>query len=714
MLRAARHDARPFALLGAWSGGGALVGSDPLVTLENAEDPFAALDQQPEVSGCAEGATGGGWVGYLGYGLGRLVERLPSQPPYPVAVPASVLAFYDHLLHRDAAGTWWFEALWSDEQSDRLEARLEGWQRRAAEPEQEPGEFRCGPFRPIPAPEAHLVSVSRAIEHVRSGDVFQINVCNRLEADFSGDPIELFCAGAGSLEPRFGAYMGHPSIAVASFSPELFLRRVGRHVLSSPIKGTARRECSSAKERDRLLDSGKDRAENVMIVDLVRNDLGRVCRYGTVAVPEMCRPEEHPGVWHLVSDVTGELSREVHDGDLLRATFPPGSVTGAPKVRAMELIAALEPTARGVYTGAVGIASPVSGLELNVAIRTFEMASEKVWLGVGGGVVADSDPDRELAECLDKARPLLTAIGADLDPALSRPKGALPRHAVREWGLVPDTDSGVFETMLVAGGRAIELESHLARLAESVSCLFGSRPSARLGAEVAEVAAMQPGPRRLRVRVYRSPDGSLATEVSVSPAPGAFSGRPGTPAALVPVVLPGGLGRHKWNDRRILEDRRKALGLRSNEQLLLVDVDGSVLETERANVFAVSESLVTTPPADGRIRPGTTGETAIRAAKLLGLEFTVQALTVAELDSAEEVFLTSSIAGVTPVTEIRGGSRWASGRVSARLAQVMWELWQRPAGTSQMVDSLRSGADETNGGTVMDETAGTGFMRIGE
>ena len=163
-----------------------------------------------------------------------------------------------------------------------------------------------------------------------------------------------------------------------------------------------------------------------MIVDLVRNDLGRVCRYGSVHVPELCRPEEHPGVWHLVSDVGGELSEGTSDADSLRATFPPGSVTGAPKVRAMELVTALEATAREVYTGAIGIASPLSGLELNVAIRTFELAGGKAWIGVGGGVVADSDPGRELAECLDKARPLLAAIGAELDRSAPKATPRLP------------------------------------------------------------------------------------------------------------------------------------------------------------------------------------------------------------------------------------------------------------------------------------------------
>jgi len=690
VLRAARTDARPFALVGAWSGGHALVGSDPLLVVEDADDPFALLDQQPEITGTPECVTGGGWVGYLGYELGRLVERLPPPPRRPVPVPTSILAFYDHALRRDDEGKWWFEALWSDEQSERLASRLEVWQRRSVEPEPDSGVFRCGPFLPRPESETHVVSVSRAIEHIRSGDVFQVNVCTRLEAGFSGDPVELFCAGADLLTPRFGAYLGHPSVAVASFSPELFLRRRGRAVLSSPIKGTARRHSSSRHQREGLLGSAKDRAENVMIVDLVRNDLGRVCRFGTVAVPELCRAEEHPGVWHLVSDVTGELCEETSDADLLRATFPPGSVTGAPKVRAMELVTALETTAREVYTGAVGIASPLSGLELNVAIRTFELAGGRAWLGVGGGVVADSHPDRELEECLDKARPLLAAIGAELSPASGQPRRAR-RIARADWTPgTPDPDSGVFETILALGGRPVDLESHLGRLAASAWFLYGSRLPVRLGAEVIEMAAGARGPQRLRVRVYPSASRRLLTELSISPSPEAFSGVPGAPVALVPVALPGGLGRHKWHDRRILLDRRDALGLGPTEQLLLVDADGAVLESERANIFAVCGSVLRTPPTDGgRILAGTTREIVTRAAALFGFEVSVEPLAIRDLVSADEAFLTSAISGLAHVNELRPSRCWGAhpaGPVSAQLAEALWAFWTSQVGDSRIAN----------------------------
>ena len=459
-----------------------------------------------------------------------------------------------------------------------------------------------------------------------------------------------------------------------------------------------------------------------MIVDLVRNDLGRVCRYGSVAVSELCRAEEHPGVWHLVSDVTGELSEGVADAELLRATFPPGSVTGAPKVRAMELVSSLETTAREVYTGAIGIASPLSGLELNVAIRTFEIASGRVWLGVGGGVVADSDPDRELEECFDKARPLLAAVGSELGSWPGRPPsdaaraaGARPAPRTGQPGggqpgggppgggqpgagppgagppgaaqpdRYPDPGAGVFETLLVVGGRPVDLESHLGRLAASVACLYGSQPPASLGTEVTELAAARPGAQRLRVHVWPSSGGALGTELDASPAPEAFSGVPGRPVTLVPVVLPGGLGRHKWHDRRILLDLRGELCLDTSEQLLLVDTDGAVLETERANVFAVFGTVVRTPPDDGRILAGTTREVVIRAAELAGLEVSVEPLALCDLGSADEVFLTSAISGLTTVAALRGNRSSGSGPVGRRLAQALCSSWR--------LRGLRRGSD---------------------
>jgi para-aminobenzoate synthetase / 4-amino-4-deoxychorismate lyase len=328
----------------------------------------------------------------------------------------------------------------------------------------------------------------------------------------------------------------------------------------------------------------------VMIVDLMRNDLGRVAAYGTVEAPVEPEAQPHSGVWHLVSEVRAELAPDNGDAALLRATFPPGSVTGAPKVQAMKVIAALEATGREVYTGAIGYASPHAGLELNVAIRTFEAHRGRLWLGVGGGIVADSDPQAELEECHVKARPLIDAIGG--------------------W-IRPDPSLGVFETLLVQDGVAINRDAHLARLARSVKALYG--------------AGLPP------IGLPRS-DG--AVRITYIPGrPIAVQWRPLTrravPVVLTPHVVDGGLGEHKWNDRRLVQELSK-----DGTTPLLLDRDGTVLEAAWAAVLIRRGGRLYTPREDGRILPSTSRPEAVQADL--------------KLEPGDELLLSSSLAGVVP------------------------------------------------------------------
>jgi len=377
----------------------------------------------------------------------------------------------------------------------------------------------------------------------------------------------------------------------------------------------------------------------VMIVDLMRNDLGRVCRYGSVRA-EAPRVEPHAGVWHLVSTVTGRLRDGVGDGELLRASFPPGSVTGAPKVQAMKVIAALEATRREVYTGAIGIASPLAGLDLNVAIRTFEIAGKAIWLGAGGAVVADSEPERELAEAFDKAVGPIAAIGGELVRAgggsVRRGNGAWPerpRRALRH-GQRPDPGHGVFETVLVEHGRPVGLERHLARLAASVRLLYGTALPSTVAAGAQAAAAEAADAPRARMRVLADRAGAVRISVSAAGA------QPGEAVALAPFALPGGLGAHKWRDRGLVD----ALGAVASGVPLLVDTDGSVLEAAYANVWIVEDVELITPPADGRILPGTE-RAMLLAADPFARE---EPFDLRRLARADAVFLTSSISGRHP------------------------------------------------------------------
>ncbi|MFG1638730.1 aminodeoxychorismate synthase component I [Amycolatopsis sp. NPDC049252] len=346
------------------------------------------------------GVLGGGWFGYLSYDSADPSRRSGALPP-------SAWGWADHVLRWSASGECYLESLDGGGPSvSTMESRLA-----APAP---PLSWAAGPLR-RPLPSEHRDAVKACVHAIEAGELFQANICSRFTGSFSGSPAALFAAGVSTLAPRRAAFLAGGWGSVVSFSPELFLARYGRSVRSTPIKGTLPRRGPADDGNAVLLrQSAKDVAENVMITDLVRNDLGRVCEVGSVTVPSLLRVRPAPGVWHLESTVSGVLGPSVSDASLLAATFPPGSVTGAPKIRALDLIAALEPCGRGVYTGAIGLVSPAAGLELNVAIRTFEIAAGAISLGVGGGITADSDPEAEWQECLHKAAPLEALLAGPL------------------------------------------------------------------------------------------------------------------------------------------------------------------------------------------------------------------------------------------------------------------------------------------------------------
>jgi para-aminobenzoate synthetase/4-amino-4-deoxychorismate lyase len=760
VLRLVRPDPHPVALCGAWTGGGDVIAAAP-VAVRAAPGPLAeVLDGDlGDLDGDDRGqAFGGGWIGYLGYSAAG--EALP--PAGPRALPAWWFGYYDQVLHRDrATGEWHFEALWTQERADALEKRFDELNRRAAfvlagmgpagtgdadtgPANTRPAGYQFGSFRLIPGAERHQEAVRKAAEYIHQGDIFQANITLRAEAEFTGDPLDAFCRGVTMLDPPYAAFIGVSApgeghAAVASLSPELFLRRTGDTVTSKPIKGTARRaadENEAGAQRAELEASPKNRAENVMIVDLVRNDLSRVCVPGSVTVPVLLGPEPHPGIWHLVSTVTGTLSPGAGDGDLIRAAFPPGSVTGAPKVRALEIIDELETAPRETYTGAVGYRSPVAGLELNVAIRTFEFAAGKAWIGAGGGIVADSDPVGEYAECLIKATPLLAALGASLDAqalsagALAADGGAAPgastagasaaggsaarasaaSGATDRAALLPRPTAGVFTSLLVTDGATRDLAAHLARLEASVRDLYGKDLPASLTTDLARCLRGRPS-GRLRITV-RPVGGPLQATVEVIPvvqppvsqspvpqspvpqppvsespvseSPVPQSPVPTSPVAasvrLLPVTVPGGIGAHKYRDRRLLAELAAQAEAGPDQHLLLTDETGELLETDRANVFAVIDGVLLTPPADGRLLPGTTRAAVLQAARGCGIKVGQKPVTLDELAQASEVFVTNAVAGVLPVTAIETAHRtWRPGPVAAALAAV---LAGRPADAS--------------------------------
>ena len=363
----------------------------------------------------------GGAVGYLGYDLGRFIERFPDQTADDLLLPDLYLAFhdavvaFDHLENRAYISSTGLGGTGAGGRLSELREMLTG----APHPQEEvyPSDDARGErgvrVRSNFTHDEYLRAVEAAREYIMAGDIFQVNLSQRLEADMPLPPHELYRRLRRVNPAPFACYLNLDGFAVVSASPERFLCLRGDIAQTRPIKGTRPRGRTPAEDEAlarELTHSIKDRAENVMIVDLERNDLGRVCRYGTVRVSELLALESYPTVFHLTSTVEGQLRPSKRGIDLIRASFPGGSITGAPKVRAMEIIEELEPTKRAVYTGSIGYLGFDGDLDINIVIRTFIVKGGRAYFQVGGGIVYDSDPEREYQETLDKAKALIQAL----------------------------------------------------------------------------------------------------------------------------------------------------------------------------------------------------------------------------------------------------------------------------------------------------------------
>ena len=367
----------------------------------------------------------GGAVGYFSYDLGHFIERLPDTAVDDLHLPEGYLAFYDAVVAYDHLGgkayiiSTGFPELEEGKRISKAEARLR--------------ELRNDVLLSPPPPmiedaaynadaelisnfthDGYLKAVAMAREYIGAGDIFQVNLSQRFETELTVSPYELYRRLRRINPAPFANYFGFDGVSVVGASPERFLRVRGGRVETRPIKGTRPRGKNPREDKqlaESLLASVKDRAENVMIVDLERNDIGRVCRYGTVNVTELAVLETYPTVFHLTSTVVGQLSQGKNRIDLLKATFPGGSITGAPKVRSMEIIDELEPTRRSVYTGSLGYLSFDGNMDLNIVIRTILIKDKRAYFQVGGAITYDSEPEAEYLETLDKGRAMVRALG---------------------------------------------------------------------------------------------------------------------------------------------------------------------------------------------------------------------------------------------------------------------------------------------------------------
>ena len=369
----------------------------------------------------------GGWIGWFGYELGGAFDEIAPHTNKPLAIPDVALGLHDWVIAWDhARNECWLISSGADASGAcsaargqaRAESVLDRWRETSGSRTQSPG---TRPERDAIVAdfttERYEAAVQRVIDYVLAGDIFQANLAQRFVLPYAGDPQRLYRDLTRRSPAPMAAFLQHDGITVASASPEQFLRLKAANgaVETRPIKGTRPRDADLRRDTAlaaELQASEKDRAENVMIVDLLRNDLSRVCRAGSVHAPVLCALESHPTVHHLVSTVVGTLATGQDALDLLAATFPGGSITGAPKLRAMEIIRELEPVARGVYSGAIGWIGLDGSMELSIAIRTITMANGIASFHAGGGITALSVPAEEYRESLDKAEAMLQAARA--------------------------------------------------------------------------------------------------------------------------------------------------------------------------------------------------------------------------------------------------------------------------------------------------------------
>lgn len=375
-------------------------------------DPFELLDRfcahwAPGAEACPRGA---GVIAALSYDLRHWIESRPTQRRTHPAAPVLYAGFYDWLLWYSYADQRF--RLVSPRAPKDLQPLAAELAALAAAPAAHPFTTKAPRISSDLTKDQYLAAVAAALEYIAAGDVYQVNLSQRFVVQDPPPPAALFAALQGHTMP-FAAYLDTGGVTLVSNSPECLFTLRGDTLATFPIKGTRPRggnRRSDQRRMDELARSAKEHAEHLMIVDLERNDLGRVCRTGTVRVEEFARIETFPSLHHLVSKISGQLQPGTRLGDILRALFPGGSITGAPKVRAMEIIDELEPIARGFYSGAIGFVGCDGQAVFNLAIRTAIATTHQVAYHAGGGIVADSIADHEYEETLLKARPFFEAV----------------------------------------------------------------------------------------------------------------------------------------------------------------------------------------------------------------------------------------------------------------------------------------------------------------
>ncbi|WP_437998830.1 aminodeoxychorismate synthase component I [Sorangium sp. So ce185] len=646
------------------------------------EDPFTALRRLlrhcsvPELG--APLPLSSGLLGYFAYDLKDCLEQLPRtsiddlELPLVHLVAPAILVIHDRVSGATTLLAMRLRGLQEHDDAFRRDvARFKEALGAPAAALREPAPRASGQCASIVSREEYLSAVEAIRRYIVDGDVYQVNMSQRFQAPFAGDPFDCFARMYAANPAPFFAYINAGDHQIVSTSPERFIELRHGSVETRPIKGTRPRGRTPDEDdalRTELLESAKEDAELSMIVDLLRNDIGKVCRPGSVRVLEHKRLEAYQNVYHLVSIVKGELDPGMDAVDLLRATFPGGSITGCPKIRAMEIIDELEPVRRHIYTGSIGYVGFDGTMDLSIAIRTATFTGGRVVFSVGGGIVFDSDPASEFDETLHKGRTLMNALAATGGDERSAGTvwhdGAFKPSAAASVPL--DCEGlaygfGFFETLRVQAGRPILLQAHLQRFELAWREFFQSAPPDVTWADVIAQLIRRNGLSSAiavvkLVAAAGKPSGARPSPVlfasarPYSPRP-ALSSKPGLALRVYPHCRHTHLASHKtlnYMYYKLAGDWAKRHGA---DEALILNADRSVSETNTASVCCVFGDTACFP-ASAHALPGTMAAEVRRLLPQWGFAVEDRRLTVEDLMAADQVFLTNSLMGAVPAVSL--------------------------------------------------------------
>ncbi|MBI9088508.1 MAG: aminodeoxychorismate synthase component I [Desulfobacterium sp.] len=653
------------------------------------DDPFDCVDalvdrfsmDAPGISG----PVGAGLFGYFAYDLKQRIETLPvtcmdrNLPDLCLYVPRVILIHDRHTGTTTLSIPLTAQAPGDPSDQERIQAVRSRFfttltsidSLKSVESSGHKG-FRIDSqgFRSNFSKSAYMASVARIIEYIKAGDIYQVNLSQRFETGFGGDPFALFQALFKKNPAPFFAFVNAGDHQIVSTSPERFIKQDGRNLETRPIKGTFPRGTTPEEDqrlKTELKESFKDDAELSMIVDLMRNDLGKVATGGSVRVREHKRLEPYDNVFHLVSIVTADLAEEKSSVDLLRATFPGGSITGCPKVRAMEIIDELESINRHVYTGSIGYLSFHNTLDLSIAIRTAVIAEDKLSFCVGGGIVYDSDPEKEFQETLHKGKTLMETLEnsagrVDLERRYAWSCGQLMfEDDVMVAATSPGFQhgAGVFETIRVGDGKALFLDAHLDRLRGSWSRLFPTpMPDITWELVVEQLVranGFDKGVFALKIIAADNGSGDAFLGAFIRPYVHRLklSGKQGIDLITYPHPRHTPLADHKsLNYLYYLQAGRYAAANAADEALIL-NPDATVSETNTCSIMAIHEKKVTLPLSDHAL-PGITSKILVEQLESRGYRIVRKRLMPAELALEGYLVLTNALMGAVPVLSLDG------------------------------------------------------------